>query len=291
MPIESLMLGMTSIHTWMVPDGKYTRTGEDKVKTIILGNTKGGVGKTTASVHLGAGFAMKGLRVLVIDADPQGHATLSLGEERASNFYNMMVQGKPFEQSVSLIPAERYAPDPSNVRGEMWLLPGNRETRSVSDLVEDPFTLLEILDDVSGSLDVVIVDTSPTPSSLHAQLYIASDMLVHPIQCEYLSLDGLGQSFESRRYADKIRKGIGLPELQLIGVLPTFYRAKTILHNDLLEAVANQYEDVLWDPISERISWAEASLARTTVFVTNTDRVAVKQAWRMVNRALMVVSA
>lgn len=253
------------------------------MKTVTFSNTKGGVGKTTASIHTAAGLAMRGYRVLMIDADPQAHATYTLGIQKEPCLHDLMVRNAPFGDMVRQVNPERYMSPDTNTKGSFYIIPSNVETRSITDQIEDVFLFQNRLMELENQIDVVIIDTSPTPSMLHGSIFLASDYIVYPTACELLSLEGLGQSMKQRANASKARVSMGHTPLEMMGILPTMYRRTTSVHNHNLEQLRNTYGDLVWKPTSLRTAWADASQLGYTVFAMNSDEQAVSQAWGIVD--------
>src|SRR5690606_27606603 len=104
-------------------------------------NTKGGVGKTTTSIHIAAGLAMRGYKVLIVDADPQGHATYTLGINKEPCFHDLLVRNAPFDKMVRPVDPERYVAPDTKASGALFLIPSNVETRSITNHIEDVFLL------------------------------------------------------------------------------------------------------------------------------------------------------
>lgn len=253
------------------------------MKIVTLSNTKGGVGKTTASIHIAAGLATRGYKVLLVDADPQAHATYTLGAEKEPCLHDLLVRGAPYDKMVRSVDVKRYAPPDTKVSGSLFLIPSNVETRSITNHIEDVFLLHNRLLELDGAIDVVVIDTSPTPSMLHGSIYLASDYIIYPTACELLSLEGLGQSMAQRQNASKARASMGYTALEMMGILPTMYRQKTSVHNYNLDQLKKSYGKLVWKPTSLRTAWADAAQMGYTVFAMNEDSVAVGQAWGIVD--------
>lgn len=253
------------------------------MKTVTFSNTKGGVGKTTASTHTAAGLAMRGYRVLLLDADPQAHATYILGLPKEPCFHDLIVRRAPFADMVRQVDPRRYAAPDTQVKGELFLVPSDNETRSIANETDDVFLLQKRLQELAGQVDIVIIDTSPTPSMLHGSIFLASDYIVYPTACELLSLEGLGQSMTQRQNASQARVSLGYAPLEMMGILPTMYRRTTSVHNYNLEQLQNTYGDLVWQPTSLRTAWADAAQLGRTVFSVNADSTAIKQAWKIVD--------
>ena len=174
------------------------------MKVITLLNEKGGVGKTTLATHMAMGMAARGAKVLLIDGDPQGHATIRSGMKKAPGLYDLLVRDMEWGAVVKMVPPERFG-TPGDVLpdGRLWLLPSNVETRNIANSISEASLLAERLEDWSTTIDVVVIDSSPTPSLLHGVFYTATDYVVYPTLLAWTSFDGLVESIKHRMEADK----------------------------------------------------------------------------------------
>lgn len=254
------------------------------MKILTLLNEKGGVGKTTLTVHIAAGLALQGYRVLVVDADPQGHASVALGVKRAPGLYNLLVRSANYKDVLMSVAPDVYQLPQQPCEGSLWVLPSNEETRVIPMLVSDGMLLLRLLQPLQNTFDVVLIDTSPTPSLLHSMIYIATDAIVYPTECEYLSLDGLSQSLRHRDELQKIRSQWGIAPLDIMGIVPTKYRASTILHNNNLERLRKSFGEKVWGPLALATIWGEASALRRPVFQLSPESKAAQEMWAIVNK-------
>jgi chromosome partitioning protein len=254
------------------------------MKILTLLNEKGGVGKTTLTVHIAAGLALQGFRVLVIDADPQGHASVALGVKRAPGLYNLLVRNASYKEVLVSVAPEMYQLPGQTSEGSLWVLPSNEETRVIPMLVSDGMLLVRQMQSLQHAFDVVLIDTSPTPSLLHSMIYIATDAIVYPTECEYLSLDGLSQSLRHRDELQKIRSQWGFQPLDIMGIVPTKYRASTLLHNNNLERLRKSFGDKVWGPLALATIWGEASAMRRPVFQLAPDSKAAQEMWNIVTK-------
>jgi chromosome partitioning protein len=199
-------------------------------KVYALANQKGGVGKTTTAVNLGAYLAAAGNRVLVVDVDPQANATSSLGIKRRSlarSTYEVLLDGVVADQAVlpteqtglELLPA---TPGLAGAEVELVSVSG-REHR-----------LSQVLESVVGSYDYVFVDCPPSLGLLTINALVAArDGVLIPVQCEYLALEGLGQLLKTiYMVRDRLN-----PRLVIAGVVLTMFDARTNLAKQVVDEV------------------------------------------------------
>jgi chromosome partitioning protein len=251
------------------------------MQVITLLNEKGGVGKTTLSINIGAGMAIRGKRVLLIDSDAQGSATSQLDlPDDMSGLYQLLV--KDAEWNQVLREPQKWA-GTAEVKGRLLVLPGNGETRVIPMLVDDVRLLSERLAELDGHVDVVIVDTSPTPSLLHSMIYVASDYMVYPTQCELLSLRGLAKSVAHMQRMKDTRKAFNLDPTQLLGVQPTMFEAHTLAHKHGMELIQKQFGGATWRPIIDRTVWKQASFQQQTIFAYAPESEAALEMWEVLD--------
>ncbi len=246
------------------------------MKLISVMNEKGGVGKTTISTTLGAGLARRGFRVLLLDADPQGNATMAMGIEPYSGFYDYMARDAGLETVAKQVHPNKFSlPDEDRPSGKLWIVGSNIETRHLSSDVEDmeDFLVKMTALDESNAIDIVIVDTAPTPSPLHTRIYLATDGVLYPTRLEAWSITGLGRSWKYRNTANKTRKGWGMPDMDVLGIIPIATELGTVEHAQNLDFLRDLYGvETVKRPIAKRIRWAECSAQRTTLYGFDTDR-------------------
>lgn len=260
------------------------------MKVITLLNEKGGVGKTALAAHIGAYLAIQGKRVLMIDADGQAHLTVAYGIEKEGCFYDMIVRKAPFKQIVRAVPSERYAYPDRPVTGTLAIIPGNVETRSVPSSVSDATAVLRRVMELRDVMDYVIFDTSPSPSMLHPMIYMATDYMLFPTKCEVWSFDGLQSSMQHKASFDPFRKQYNLPEIQIMGIVPTLYRANTIEHSENLKHLVNAFGNLVWRPIPQRTVWTEVATMRQSLFSAAPDTKSAADAVRLGQRVMEVAN-
>lgn len=252
------------------------------MKVLSLLNEKGGVGKTTLSTHIAAGLAINGNRVLVIDADPQGHATVALGLQKEPMLHDLLVRDLPFQKAVRRVQPNFYGLPGEPVKGELLVIPSDTSTRVIPLMTSDVMLVRNRILELDGVIDVVIFDTAPTPSLLHGSIYMATDAIIYPTKCEYLSFDGLVESMKHREEASKARANLGLADVRVGGIQPVMYRPGTQADEYGIEVLKERFGKLVWPAINLRTVWNQASFARRILFNFAPQTKAAAEAWRTV---------
>jgi len=261
------------------------------MKVITLLNEKGGVGKTTLTTHIGAGLAIDGLRVVVIDADAQGHTTVQFGLKEWGGLYRLIAQADEWEWNKLL-----KSPNPEvwagkhKVKGQLAVLPGNVESRGIPQVTERVLLLRERLEELREHVDVVLIDTSPTPYMLHTMLYLASDYVLYPTLAEYLSLRGLAATIARTEEVNSIRESKRLIPLTLAGVIPTMVRSNTTAHQHGLEKIEEKFGKVIMPSTALRTVWSDAAFANRLLFAYAPGHEALAEVWNIVHAVQKVVA-
>jgi chromosome partitioning protein len=208
-------------------------TSRTSPRTIALANQKGGVGKTTSAVNIAVELSRRGARVLLVDVDPQGNASSSLGLDKRdldATVYELLIARATLEAVVV-----------SQIRPSLDLIPANSALAGAEvDLVDFTDRAIRLRDALQGSgdrYDVVVIDSPPSLGFLTVNALCAAQHVVVPIQCEYLALEGLGQLIGT---IDLVKKQLN-PELDLTGVLMTMYDARTRLSAQVVEEVRRYF--------------------------------------------------
>lgn len=254
------------------------------MKIITLLNEKGGVGKTTLASVIACGLAIRGNRVVLVDADPQANLTMAMGMAPAPGFYDLIVRDAPFSSTLHFISPEVYEVPGEAVRGFLYLIPSNKETRTIPHNTDNVMAVRQRLAELEGEVDVIIIDTSPTPSLLHASIYLATDYLLFPVELEYFSFAGLSSSIGHRNGFNAQKKELGLGNIEVMGIIPNKFRPNTLEHQENLQRLRDQFKGLVWPELPQRIIWSEAAARKRSVFNYAPQSSVAREAWALVSR-------
>ena len=221
-----------------------------RIYTLV--NQKGGVGKTTTAINLGAYLAYFGQRVLIVDIDPQANATSCLGVDKNN------VRGSTYDAMLGSTPANSLVL--YNDRLKLSLLPSSPALAGAEvELVNQPgreARLKQAIASLSERYDYVLIDCPPSLGLLTVNgLVAARDGVIIPVQCEYLALEGLGQLTQTLHL---IRSGL-FPELKIRGVVLTMFDGRTKLSTDVVAEVNSHFPEQAFKSVVPRsIRLAEA---------------------------------
>jgi chromosome partitioning protein len=224
-------------------------------RVVAVCNQKGGVGKTTTTINLGASLAEFGRRVLLVDFDPQGALSVGLGiqpHELETSVYNLLIERGITVQDVTL---------KTNVDG-MDLLPSNidlagAEVQLVHEVGRE-FVLGGVLEPVLPEYDVVLIDCQPSLGLLTVNALACSHSVIVPLECEYFAMRGVALLMET---IDKVSRRLN-PKLGIDGVLATMFDSRTLHTREVLASVVEGFGDKVFHTVINRtVRFPDATVA------------------------------
>lgn len=220
-------------------------------RVFAIANQKGGVGKTTSCVNLAASLAACGQRVLLLDLDPQGNATMGCGVDKHAlewSVYDVLLGNCTPQQALQ-----------RSEEGGYDLLPTNRDLTAAEvtllDMDSKEHRLRQALAGLRDSYDYVLIDCPPSLSMLTINALVAADGVIIPMQCEYYALEGLSDLLNSIQRIGHLLN----PTLRIEGILRTMYDRRIGLTNDVTAQLRAHFGDVLYETtIPRNVRLAEA---------------------------------
>ena len=214
-------------------------------RVITVANQKGGVGKTTSAVNVAATLALHGLRVLVIDLDPQGNASTALGMDHSvgtPSIYDALLGGQPLAELAR----------PAAVADTLWCVPATIDLAGseieLTSQVAREFRLRKAIEAFEQDLDYVFVDCPPSLGLLTLNALVAAKEVMIPIQCEYYALEGLAQLLST---VDLVRAHLN-PSIAISTVLLTMYDSRTRLADQVADEVRQHFGELVIDSVIPR---------------------------------------
>ena len=226
-------------------------------KVIAVTNHKGGVGKTTSTINIGAGLAKLGKRVLLIDLDPQANLSQSLGIKDPTATIYGAIRGEHPLQPVTVLKRLDVVPSTLDLSGA--------EIELSSETGRE-YILRELLEPVKGSYDYVIIDSPPSLGLLTVNALTSADEILIPLQAQYLALQGLSKLLE---IVDKIQKRLN-KGLRIGGVFITQYDSRKILNRNVVETIESHFKETVFKTrIRDNVALAEAPTQGQDIFRYN----------------------
>jgi chromosome partitioning protein len=220
-------------------------------RVLAIANQKGGVGKTTTTVNLAAGLGQAGKRVLLVDLDPQGNATMGSGIDKRALTQTV------YHVVLGLATAERVRV--RSEEGQYDLLPANRELAGAEielvDLDNREARLRGALQPVESEYDFILLDCPPSLNLLTVNALVAAHAVVIPMQCEYYALEGLSDLVNTVR---KVRQALN-PQLEIEGLLRTMFDPRNTLAQQVSEQLRQHFGEKVYETVIPRnVRLAEA---------------------------------
>ena len=224
-------------------------------RVISFANQKGGVAKTTTTLNLGVAFSEQGLKVLLVDLDPQGNLTMSQGLNPDSierSMFDVLVHRLPLQEVIHHAEVDLAVSSIDLAGAELAL----------SSMIGRERALEKALAVVKDGYDYVLIDTPPSLGLLTINALVASNGVIVPVQCEYLSLRGLVQLENT---LSMIRENLN-PHVEIEGILPTMFDRRTLHSREAVEILQENFGDLVFNTkIRKTVRYAEAPVKGTSV--------------------------
>jgi chromosome partitioning protein len=270
------------------PTGRPRRTipppprlsGHGPARIVAMCNQKGGVGKTTSTINLGAALAEYGRRVLLVDFDPQGALSVGLGvapHQLDCTIYNLIMERGTSMSEVIM---------KTSLDG-MDLLPSNidlsaAEIQLVTEVGREQ-TLARTLQPAIGEYDYILIDCQPSLGLLTVNALACADAVIIPLQCEFFSLRGVALLIDT---IDKVRERLN-PKLEITGILATMYDPRTLHTKEVMARVVEAFGDIVFETVINRtVRFPETTVAGESI-IQWAPRAAGAQAYRALAREVI----
>ena len=232
-----------------------TAKGAPAGRVISFANQKGGVAKTTTTLNLGVALSEQGLKVLLVDLDPQGNLTMSQGlnpDTIERSMFDVLVHRLPIDEVIHHAEVD-LAVSSIDLAGAQLAL---------SSMIGRERALEKALAPVRDTYDYVLIDTPPSLGLLTINALVASNGVIVPVQCEYLSLRGLVQLENT---LSMIRENLN-PSVGIEGILPTMFDSRTLHSREAVEILQENFGELVFDTkIRKTVRYAEAPVKGTSV--------------------------
>ena len=243
-----------------------TSKGATLGQVISFANQKGGVAKTTTTLNLAVAFKEHGFEVLIVDLDPQGNLTMSQGmdpDQVERSMYDVLVHSMPIEEIIHRAEVDVAVSSIDLAGAEMAL----------SSMIGRERALQKALLPVRNRYDYILIDTPPSLGLLTINALTASDGVIVPVQCEYLSLRGLVQLENT---LSMIRENLN-PIVEIKGILPTMYDSRTLHSREAVEMLKENFGDLVFETrIKKTVRYAEAPVEGSSVLKYDSSGPAAK---------------
>lgn len=267
----------------------------NKMQIITIFNEKGGVGKTTLTGLIGAGLALKGHKVLLIDSDGQGDLTTNMYLPKAAGFFRFVKWGNPespdyirVQDTIQKVP---YDACPEN----LYIVPGNNDSWGIPNSAALPQivgNLNERISKLDGIFDYTLIDTQPSATTMHDAIGLVTDWFICPTDAEPLSAyGGLRYTIEHINYIREQSLARGRDKAKLMAIVPNKFRRTTSLHQHVHEKLIELYGNKVWEPLPMRTAIPEAQYRQTTLMLDAPDLETNTHIWSLIDNVVSILES
>jgi chromosome partitioning protein len=244
-------------------------------RIIAIANQKGGVGKTTTVVNLGAGLAAAGFNTLAVDLDAQGQIGKYFNLEPELTVFDVLVRGLPAESAIYPVrPRLAVLPASKNLAEAKEMLTSRRRREEL---------LLQALKPVARDYDFILLDCAPSLDVLNINALVAADEVIMPVSCDYLALDGARQHLAT--VEEMRREGYALG---VRAILPTFYDSRDRKSRQAVSMLSDHYNGIVASPIRKNVRVSEAAGHHKTIYEYAPQSIGAEDYARLTDRVAHV---
>lgn len=266
------------------------------IPRVVVANRKGGVGKTLWASTVAAGYALQGMRVALVDTDPQGHSSLAFGFKKRNGLFEVLANEGEFKDNVVAVPMERFAPPEWTVDPKLYLLPSAKLTAAIPTQVPNNFALHEMLEELTEALrlDMIVLDTGPTASQFDGSVFFAATHFVYVTECSNLSMDGITESLRDLQQLSERDNKYRDWNAQVLAIIPNKARTTNTQRDNLVKIVKHFNEKhvegnkpgLVFRPIGLADVWQTSQEYGQSIFSFAPESKEAKLAWDFVQFTL-----
>jgi chromosome partitioning protein len=233
------------------------------MQTIVFTGRKGGCTKTTSAINVAAGLARAGLRVVFFDGDNQANATSVMGLEPRDDLYALIAEDAEYRTLLRLVEPEFHGG-----AGELWLLSSSLRNIELEHNPTTPAAIVERVGELAGWADLVICDTGPGASDVHAGFFFAADWAVLPTLLEYTNILGVFRTLDYLAEARALGAARGLKTCEVLGILPNRLFVREQIQIENVGFLKGKYDGVyrVFPPIRNLTVWNQAAQSFRSIF-------------------------
>lgn len=228
-----------------------------------------------------------GRTVILVDTDPQGHATSAVGLDKQPHFYDLCVREAAWKDVTQYVHPDVYSPKEKQAAGKLYCVASNHEVYSTAANMKRQSVIRQRFAQMEGRADYIIVDTSPTPSTLHEAIVAASDGVIIPTECEAFSaMEALPDSLTHTGSVREAGLTRGHDVARILGILPNKYDHRSVLHNEVLTLLRadKDFGRLVWEALPFSKTFGQAQMRRQFLFSLYPRHAITRKLWQAIER-------